>query len=242
MEKSRRSMDGPMFDYIERLYPKQDFMDAYWLSREATESILFEEEDVASEKAVELFPLVYAKLRFLLENYSRYEFALGLIEEGEDVIDVPCGAGYGSALLAGAGTNVFAMDLDEESIEYARDNYGYPNIEFVKGDMMHDALPEADVVVCIEGLEHITPGEALIQRFVACLRQGGRLILSVPVNEEFIRDDKDNPFHMEKYDHDKLSKLLEAYFSRVFYFGVDTLGSVSDVSHALNSIIAVCEV
>jgi SAM-dependent methyltransferase len=230
-----------MFDYIERLYPERDFMDAYWLSREATQSILFEETDVASEKAMELFPLVYAKLRFLLENYGRYEFASRFVEKNEEVLDVPCGTGYGAAILAGVGAGVYAMDIDHGAIEHAINNYDFPSIEFVIGDMMYDTLPEVDVVVCMEGLEHVTPGRALLDRFVDILRDGGRLILSVPVNEEFIRED-DNPYHMEKYDHDKLSELLEVRFQRVSYFGIDELGSISDISHVLNSIIAVCEV
>lgn len=226
------------FDFKERFYPDIEFMDAYWLAREATESRMNGDDAEALEKT----DFIFMKLRFVLENISKYRFALDNVDDGDLVLDVPCGDGYGSALLASSASKVYGVDIDRNTIETARGKYGYPNVEFVVGDMMQMDLPRADVIVCLDGLEHISPGDKLIQRFVYALNPGGRFIVSIPINEDLARPDAPNPYHLEDYTEASLRELLEKYFGVVDMFGVDVIGSISDVSNAFNCILAVCEV
>jgi 2-polyprenyl-3-methyl-5-hydroxy-6-metoxy-1,4-benzoquinol methylase len=51
------------------------------------------------------------------------------------VIDVGCGIGYGAKILAEAGHRVLAIDVDEETIAYAREHYAHDRIEFRAGDV-----------------------------------------------------------------------------------------------------------
>jgi len=225
-------------DYIERFEPKREFMDAYWLSREVGELYSSGDDESALERAL----LIYPKLRFILENYSRYEFALNFVSGSERVLDAPCGTGYGAAILASAAARVYGIDVDKNVISAAEDKYDYHNLAFIVGDMMKCDLPKVDMVVCFEGLEHVTPGKKIIERFARALSDSGKLIISVPINEDMFGQEGPNPYHMERYDLEKFTSLLDAFFSNVLYFGTDVYGSVSGVQDAFNGLVAVCEV
>lgn len=227
-----------MYDFVERFYPEVEYVDLVQLSRGLLGSSIEKDYDSLVEKAKYIYP----KVRFIYVNYERYKFALKFIKQENFVIDVPCGSGYGTALLASRGCEVLGIDIDKLTIEKARAQYKYHNVYFLAGDMMEIPLPQADVITCFEGLEHITPGERLIERFCGALNDRGKLIVSIPINEHIVRPDKSNPYHKEDYDLEKLSKLLETYFGDVLYFGCDHMGSISNVNNAFDSIVAVCEV
>lgn len=227
-----------MYDFIERVDLEEEFLDAMEIARQTSEYAAGNDIAALADEAVYIYP----KLRFIFAALQRYKFASRFINQGDYVVDVPCGTGYGTSHLASAGNTVLGIDIDPATIELAADRYKYPNISFVVGDMLTCKLPEADVIVCLEGLEHVSPGERLIERFVGALSDNGRLIISVPINEDVFRPDADNPYHEEEYDVDKLSKLLEIYFGKVVYFGGDNVGSVSSIKNRFDGVIAVCEV
>lgn len=116
------------------------------------------------------------------------------------VLDVGCGAGYGTALLrrAGAETAV-GIDLDPRNVAYARRRFGGKGIEFRVGNA--EALPQelgfVDLVVVSNVLEHLSsPGRALA-RVGALLSPGGRLVVAVPpiVDEQGRAEHDAIPYH-----------------------------------------------
>src|SRR5262245_31216724 len=91
------------------------------------------------------------------EHWHRYHFAASLVA-GREVLDVACGEGYGSALLARSAAQVTGADIAPAAISHARGRYaGQPNLAFCEADCA--ALPFADgsfdVVVSFETIEHI---------------------------------------------------------------------------------------
>jgi 2-polyprenyl-3-methyl-5-hydroxy-6-metoxy-1,4-benzoquinol methylase len=233
-----RDLDD-MYDFIERVDPEVEYMDAMQLSQKLVHHIVNKDTDALYEEAA----FVYPKLRFIWVAYGRYKFAANYIDSSDFVIDVPCGIGYGSGFLASIGCNVLGIDIDKRSIDVAKYRYNYPSVSFIQGDMMEVELPESDVIVCAEGLEHIEPGEELIKKFVKSLGPtGGRLIVSVPINEHLARPDAHNPYHKEDYDLDIFTGLLEDHFSSVDVFGFDVSGVITYASNAFDGLIAVCEV
>lgn len=224
--------------FIERVDILQQIIEALELARSINVEMIDGDEDAAMNNALYMYP----KMRFIHLSISRYLFAANFIGADDLVIDVPCGTGYGAAILGSTGCNVLGIDIDEDSIRHARDMYKYPNVNFEIGDMMDYKFPEADVIVCLDGLEHVEDGEALIQRFIANLSEGGRLIVTVPINEDHIRPDAHNPFHLADYDEESFRELLERYFSKVMILGHDATGSMSDVSFVLDGLFALCEV
>src|SRR5450755_4303785 len=65
----------------------------------------------------------------LNEHMARYHFAVRLAR-AKRVLDAGCGAGYGSAELAGVAESVTAIDIAPEAVEYARAHYPLPNLAF----------------------------------------------------------------------------------------------------------------
>ena len=108
------------------------------------------------------------------EHWHRYHFAAPLVA-GSEVLDVACGAGYGSALLARRALRVTGADIAPSAIDHARRRYaGVANLEFRQADCA--ALPFADAsfdaVVSFETIEHIAGQAAFLDEVRRVLRPG----------------------------------------------------------------------
>lgn len=50
------------------------------------------------------------------QHIERYSFACSLLQPGQRVLDIACGAGYGTAMLANKGCDVVGADYDFSAI------------------------------------------------------------------------------------------------------------------------------
>jgi GT2 family glycosyltransferase/ubiquinone/menaquinone biosynthesis C-methylase UbiE len=156
------------------------------------------------------------------EHLHRYAFSLAFVR-GKDVLDVACGEGYGSAMLAAHARRVVGADIADDVVEEARTTYaGRPNLEFAHADVA--ALPFADrsfdVVVSFETIEHHGQHEEMLSECARVLRPDGLLILSSP-NRKVYSDDAGyhNEFHVKELYFDDLDALLKRHFRHVKYLG-----------------------
>jgi len=94
------------------------------------------------------------------------------------VADLGCGTGTLSLLLAEAGHRVTGVDLSPVMVQRARDKAGHV-AEFHVGDAAEPPLPPAayDVVLCRHVLWALPDPAAALERWVALLAPGGRLVL-----------------------------------------------------------------
>lgn len=89
-------------------------------------------------------------------HITRYLLAKGFILPWETVLDAACATGYGSKVMALQAKNVIGYEVDEGCIESA--NINKPdNCEFKVMDLNTCELPDVDVAVTIETIEHLTP-------------------------------------------------------------------------------------
>jgi len=156
------------------------------------------------------------------EHWHRYHFASALVS-GKDVLDIACGAGYGSALLARSAKSVMGADISADAIEHARASYATTaNLAFQPADCV--ALPFADgsfdIVVSFETIEHIEKQAQFLGEVARVLRPDGLVILSSPNRPEYSgRRGCVNPFHVHELDRAELAALVAPRFPHARWFG-----------------------
>jgi hypothetical protein len=74
-----------------------------------------------------------------------YEW-IGERVQGLGVVDMACGEGYGSDVLARSAASVVGVDANPEAHEHARLRYGRPNLRFER-DLVESFSEPCDVVV-----------------------------------------------------------------------------------------------
>jgi ubiquinone/menaquinone biosynthesis C-methylase UbiE len=90
-----------------------------------------------------------AKGEIWIEHWHRYHFAARWCQ-GKRVLDVACGEGYGTALLARRAAHVTGADISAEAIAHARSRYGsLANAEFLEASCTALPLDDASVDVAI---------------------------------------------------------------------------------------------
>jgi SAM-dependent methyltransferase len=149
-------------------------------------------------------------------HLARYKFASGFVG-GKDVLDIACGVGYGSALLAESGAHsVEGVDIRDENVHYAKTSYCAKNLFFSQGDITSHGQPESyDLIVCFETIEHIDCYNSALLNCHRLLRPGGTLLISSPNRPlsspgRWILDPPENRFHVREFTVAELYLLLEA--------------------------------
>jgi ubiquinone/menaquinone biosynthesis C-methylase UbiE len=152
----------------------------------------------------------------LNEHMARYTFAARLAA-GKRVLDIGCGAGYGSAELAVAAKRVVGIDVAAEALDFARVHYRKPNLVFEQASCT--ALPHAeasfDLVVAFEIIEHLNDWRTFLQEARRVLAAGGRFVVSTP-NRLYYTESRGpsgaNPYHVHEFDFQEFRKELTSVF------------------------------
>jgi ubiquinone/menaquinone biosynthesis C-methylase UbiE len=108
----------------------------------------------------------------------------------ENALEIGCGAGEFTRLLASRARSVAALDLSPEMIRLAKArSANYQNIEYQTGDVMQISLPVArfDCIVSIATLHHL-PLEQAVLKMKDALKPNGTLIIHDLVADDGILD------------------------------------------------------
>ncbi len=124
------------------------------------------------------------------------------------VLEFGCGRGELAKAVRDRGLEVTAVDKNDAKIELAADRY--PDITFICHDVLTLDLEGQlfDTVMLPEILEHVPEplGDRMLARAWQALKQGGRLIVTVP-NRNFIP----HPNHVRVFDKDSLAQSLARF-------------------------------
>ncbi len=154
------------------------------------------------------------------EHWHRYHWLAPLIKD-QVVADLACGEGYGSALLAQHAKEIFAIDIDQTTIDAASRNYPVSHLKFLQADVLETPLEQnsLDVVVSFETLEHLVEQQQLLDEFNRILKPQGVLVLSTPDKNVYSGEHHHNEFHEKELSADEFTALVEKNFTHVHYFG-----------------------
>ena len=97
---------------------------------------------------------------------------------GKRVVDMACGEGYGSSVLA-ARRHVVGVDANPEAHEHARLRYGRPNLRFER-DLVEGFAEPCDAVVFLQTIEHVEDAGAILEHFKSMLAPGALPISRPP--------------------------------------------------------------
>jgi SAM-dependent methyltransferase len=181
------------------------------------------------------------------ENYwfrrhlAVYEWIAARVR-GMRVLDMACGEGYGSVVLADVAISVVGVDGNPEAHEHARLRYRRENLRFERG-LVETFSEPADAVVFLQTIEHLTdPGRAL-DRFRALV--GGPRPGGLPRGTVFVSTPNvltlapkgasrsDNPWHVHEYHAREFEQLCRTRFQEVEMHGLFHARKLRVHDHAL---------
>jgi SAM-dependent methyltransferase len=151
---------------------------------------------------------------YQVEHKQRYEWASGYCK-GKRVLDVACGTGYGSIILAQTGAaQVVGVDISIEAI--ATNGKQPTGLALANGDACNLPFDAGtfDVVVSFETIEHLASPEHLLMEISRVLKSGGVCICSSP-NRDFLSSSggkETNPFHLSEMSYSEFEGLFSKYF------------------------------
>lgn len=156
------------------------------------------------------------------EHLHRYAWCARLVQ-GKDVLDIACGEGYGSAMLARHARAVTGVDIADSAIQHARTTYrGIPALAFKRGDAAQIPMDDnsVDVVVSFETIEHHDKHREMLSEIRRVLRPDGLLIISSPNRTVYSElAGHHNEFHVKELDFKEFDAVLKEQFDDICYFG-----------------------
>lgn len=147
-------------------------------------------------------------------HIARYSFAQPYCAN-KRVLDVACGEGYGSRLLADWGASeVVGVDISHEAVQAAQQHFGGQRVSFVQseGETLLEKFPPAsfDLIVSFETIEHVTDPIQFLENVKRLLKPGGVIAISCPNDWwYFPTDEEKNPYHLRKYHFEEFKSLTE---------------------------------
>ncbi|GMB01256.1 hypothetical protein PIPA1_40550 [Pelosinus sp. IPA-1] len=156
--------------------------------------------------------------------------------EGKKVLDVACGQGYGSYLMAHnwGAEFVAGVDISTDAIEAANRYFKNDKVKFYchAAETVNELFPPEtfDVIISLETIEHLTDPVPFLQALKHLVKPGGIIILSCPNDHwYFPEEDQSNPFHVRKYTFDEFSNIAEMVLgsAQAFMIGTPIAGFVN---------------
>ncbi|MBK6312890.1 MAG: methyltransferase domain-containing protein [Blastocatellia bacterium] len=182
------------------------------------------DEHFRPEAGLELDDYVRAGDTNAVWHLIRYLWALEYLADQPSIarlLDLGCGAGYGTYLIASRfpEVTVLGVDYDPAAIEAARAAYSLPNLRFALGDATQwEATIGNDIHDCIvsfDAIEHIEHRELVMQGIVEHLSPAGVLLLSTPCAWASPVLKPGWEFHKIEYSLATLFDMLRRYFGRL---------------------------
>lgn len=159
----------------------------------------------------------------LLEHIARYHFAIHYAKGR--VLDFACGTGFGSNIVATAAkkeiTELIAIDVDEDTVKYAKSKYYHPLVKFQQENATDPKLPEKlgqfDLIMSFETIEHIAEEEVFLSNIYKMLKPGGTLVISTPFGQGRGKPTNE-AFHIHQLTKEEFHNLFTSYSETEFYY------------------------
>ena len=151
------------------------------------------------------------------DHLERYYFASQFVK-GKTILDIACGVGGGSRMLAQAGAEkVVGVDINPKYISYARKFNSHPAITYIKRDVQRFTYHTSfDVIIFYETIEHLVYYRQVLLTLNKLLNRRGRLIISTPNRQITSPGSKSlgskprNSYHQQEFTIPEMTSLLKS--------------------------------
>jgi len=139
---------------------------------------------------------------------------------GRRVVDLACGEGYGSDVLANTAAHVVGVDANPEAFEHATAKY--KRVEFER-TMVEIWQGDVDCVVFLQTIEHIQDPDAMLAHIRSLIEPEGVAYISTPNVLTLAPKGEErsgNPWHVREYKPGEYRELCERHFGSVELLGL----------------------
>lgn len=139
---------------------------------------------------------------------------------GRRVVDLACGEGYGSAVLAETASSVVGVDANPEAFEHAKAKYRRPRFERTMIELWEG---DVDDVVFLQTIEHLQDPDAMLAHVKELIAPDGVAYISTPNVLTLApkgQERSGNPWHVREYRPREFRELCERHFRRVELLGL----------------------
>lgn len=143
---------------------------------------------------------------------------------GKRVVDLACGEGYGSAVLARTAESVVGVDANPEAHEHAAARYTAPGITFAR-ELIETFETEADAVVFLQTIEHVQDPDAILEHCKTLVAGSADPVVYITTPNLLTlapegAEKSENPWHIKEYRAAEFRELCEAHFGQVEMLGL----------------------
>jgi ubiquinone/menaquinone biosynthesis C-methylase UbiE len=154
------------------------------------------------------------------EHVARYAFAARFAGPPR-ALDIACGTGYGTAEIARRTPMTVGIDIAQDAIAYARENFPAPHFLRAVAGALPFASGSFESVTAFEVIEHLDHWQSLLEEAHRVLAPRGVFIVSTP-NKLYYTESRAeqgaNPFHVHEFEYDEFQSALAAVFPYVHIF------------------------
>lgn len=157
-----------------------------------------------------------AEMEYLAPTFAQHQrvyIFCARYGKNKRVLDVGCGSGAGTFVIASKAKEIIGIDNDEKAIKYAIKHYKKNNIKFKLENILRIKKEQFDLVVSLQVIEHMRYVKKYLENIVLLIKPDGKVILSTP--NKTTQSYNENPYHYYEYSAKELKKLLSEYFTSV---------------------------
>ena len=169
-----------------------------------------------------------------LRHLFAYETAAAELRTSDAVLDIGCGAGYGTSILSTHSRHTIGVDSSAEAVAAAQTAYGSATCSFKRVyDGARLPFPDAhfDAATSFQTIEHVDDDARFVAEAARVLKPGALFVLTTPNRATRLREGQRpwNRFHVREYSSRQLEDLLSKSFSKVEMRGVRASKAIEEI-------------
>lgn len=158
------------------------------------------------DRVEDLFELFRKHRQVMFHQQKSIYWHLMDCVRGKTVLEAGCGTGQGTAILDRVVSSIVGTDKLQGNVDFAK--CLYPWISFNVWDINHPYPDEAEVVVCVEAIEHAHDIQAAVKNLLFSAKE--EAWISTPNGRGKPRPPQ-NPFHVCEYTPGEMLELLKPH-------------------------------